>query len=128
MTLREELELVRNEIEQLDKQQTKLFLSSLKKLGYSEDSREADYLVDYLYNGLNLEEALKVIGPVMKFILNVYIKDARTKSGKRLCGSYEYERKDEEAMRREVKELSHLYPRDLGYVLEIIVPDEARTV
>ena len=56
----------------------------------------------------------------MKFILNIYKKDSRTKSGKRLCGSYEYERKDEEAMRREVKEINRLYPQDMGYILDIV--------
>ena len=60
----------------------------------------------------------------MTYILNIYIKDMRTRSGKRIVGSHEYERKDEESMRREVENLSRsLYPKDLGYVLEIITPE-----
>ena len=52
------------------------------------------------------------------------MKDKRTRSGKRIVGSYEYERKDEESMRREVENLSRsLYPKDLGYMLEIITPE-----
>ena len=60
----------------------------------------------------------------MTYILNIYIKDKRTKSGKRIVGSYEYERKDEESMRREVENLSRsLYSKDLGYMFEIITPE-----
>jgi len=56
----------------------------------------------------------------MKFILNIYIKDRRTKSGKRIVGSYSFERKDRAAMDREVSELSHLYDEKSGYTLEVL--------
>lgn len=56
----------------------------------------------------------------MIFILNIYKKDSRTKSGRRLVGSYEFERKDREAMKREVGELYPLYRKDDGYVFEIL--------
>lgn len=56
----------------------------------------------------------------MKFILNIYIKDSRTKSGKRLVGSYEFERKDRESMEREVKSLYPTYKESDGYTFEIV--------
>ena len=56
----------------------------------------------------------------MKFILNIYIKDSRTKSGKRLVGSYEFERKDKKAMEREVKSLYPTYKESDGYTFEIV--------
>ena len=56
----------------------------------------------------------------MIFILNIYKKDSRTKSGRRLVGSYEFERKDREAMDREVGELLPLYRKDDGYVFKIL--------
>ena len=59
----------------------------------------------------------------MIFILNIYIKDRRTKSGKRIVGSYEYDRKDKESMLREVKELYPAYKAEDGYTFEIIEPE-----
>ena len=56
----------------------------------------------------------------MKFILNIYKKDSRTKSGRRLVGSYEYERKDRVSMDREVKALYPTYKEQDGYTFEII--------
>lgn len=56
----------------------------------------------------------------MIFIINIYKKDSRTKSGKRLCGSYEFEREDQEAMEREVKALYPTYKESDGYTFEII--------
>lgn len=56
----------------------------------------------------------------MIFILNIYKKDSRTNSGRRLVGSYEFERKDREAMDREVRELYPLYRKDDGYVFKIL--------
>ncbi len=56
----------------------------------------------------------------MKFILNIYIKDTRIKSGKRLVGSYEFQRKDRESMEREVKSLYPTYKQSDGYSFEII--------
>jgi hypothetical protein len=56
----------------------------------------------------------------MIFILNIYKKDSRTKSGRRLMGSYEYERKDLDSMKREVKELHPLYKTTDGYTFELI--------
>lgn len=56
----------------------------------------------------------------MKFILNIYKKDLRTKSGKRIFGSYKFERKDRETMEREVKSLYPTYKESNGYTFEII--------
>lgn len=56
----------------------------------------------------------------MIFILNIYKKDSRTKSGKRLCGSYEFDRKDREAVDREIKALYPTYKESDGYTFEII--------
>jgi len=56
----------------------------------------------------------------MKFILNIYKKDSRTKSGRRLVGSYEFERKNRESMDREVKSLYPTYKESDGYTFEII--------
>ena len=50
------------------------------------------------------------------------MKDKRTKSGKRIVGSYEYDRKDRESMLREVKELYPTYKAEDGYTFEIIEP------
>ena len=44
------------------------------------------------------------------------------KSGKRMVGSYEYDRKDMESMLREVKALYPAYKEDDGYTFEIIEP------
>jgi len=59
----------------------------------------------------------------MIFFLNIYKKDRRTKSGVRMVGSYEYERKNKEAMIREVESLSNLYRESNGYSFEILEVD-----
>ena len=57
----------------------------------------------------------------MIFILNIYKKDSRTKSGRRIHGSYEYDRKDLVQMEREVKELElHHYRENDGFTFEVI--------
>lgn len=56
----------------------------------------------------------------MYFVLNIYKKDSRLKSGKRLCGSYEFERKDLAQMQREARELWPLYREAEGYTMEIL--------
>jgi hypothetical protein len=56
----------------------------------------------------------------MHFVLNIYKKDSRIKSGKRLCGSYEFERKDLAQMQREARELWPLYREADGYTMEIL--------
>ena len=38
----------------------------------------------------------------MMYTLEIYKKDARTKAGERLVGKYDYDRKDREAMLREI--------------------------
>jgi|LauGreDrversion4_2_1035121.scaffolds.fasta_scaffold22575_4 hypothetical protein len=60
----------------------------------------------------------------MTYILNIYIKDRRTKSGKRIVGSYEYDRKNMESMHREVKALYPTYRAEDGYTFEIVIPNE----
>lgn len=56
----------------------------------------------------------------MVFILNIYKKDKRTKSGKRIVGSYDYERKDREAMNKEVAALYPTYKEQDGYSFEVL--------
>ena len=46
----------------------------------------------------------------MMYTMNIYRFDKRTKSGERLFGTYEFDRKDAAAMDREIKELKRLYP------------------
>jgi hypothetical protein len=60
----------------------------------------------------------------MIYILNIYKKDSRTKSGRRICGSYEFDRKDLVSMQREVKELQHLYKPSDGYTFEVVEPQK----
>lgn len=57
---------------------------------------------------------------MITFLLNIYKKDTRTKSGKRLVSSYEFERTDQEAMRREVRALYPTYKESDGYMFEVI--------
>jgi hypothetical protein len=50
----------------------------------------------------------------MDYTLKIYRLDRRCKSGERLVGSYNYDRKDDAAMDREVNELRlHHYPSSL---------------
>ena len=56
----------------------------------------------------------------MVFILNIYKKDGRTKSGRRIVGSYDYERKDREAMNREIEALYPTYKEEDGYSFEVL--------
>jgi hypothetical protein len=56
----------------------------------------------------------------MKFIVNIYKKDSRIKSGRRLYGSYEFERKDREAMEREINSLYPTYKESDGFSFEIL--------
>lgn len=60
---------------------------------------------------------------MIMFLLNIYKKDTRTKSGRRLVGSYEFERKDREAMNREVRSLYPTYKESDGYMFEVIQAD-----
>jgi len=55
----------------------------------------------------------------MMFTLEIYKKDARKKTGERLVGKYDYDRKDREAMLRESNELYDLYHPSKGYRFEI---------
>lgn len=63
-----------------------------------------------------------------KYILNIYKKDSRTKLGKRLCGSYEFDRPDLESMQREIKELQHFYRSSDGYTFEVSDAEITQTV
>ena len=56
----------------------------------------------------------------MLFILNIYKKDGRTKSGRRIVGSYDYERRDRDAMNREVAALYPTYKEEDGYSFEVL--------
>ena len=55
----------------------------------------------------------------MMYTLEVYKADKRKKSGERLVGKYDFDRKDREAMLRESNELYDLYPPSKGYRFEI---------
>lgn len=46
----------------------------------------------------------------MDYTLRIYKVDRRTKTGERLVGTYNFERKNDAAMDREVRELRPLYP------------------
>ena len=58
----------------------------------------------------------------MSYIINIYQKDTRTRSGKRLCGSYEYELEEKEDMDRKVRELHALYKASDGYIIKVSRP------
>lgn len=51
----------------------------------------------------------------MLFTLEIYKADRRKKSGERLVGKYDYDRKDRAAMEREARELWPLYRKSDGY-------------
>jgi len=55
----------------------------------------------------------------MMFTIEIYKTDKRTKKGERLLGKYDFDRKDMEAMTREVKELYPLYSTKDGYHIKI---------
>lgn len=55
----------------------------------------------------------------MMYTLEIYKTDKRKKSGERLVGKYDFDRKDREAMLRESNELYDLYPPSKGYRFEI---------
>lgn len=56
----------------------------------------------------------------MFYTLEIYKTDKRTKAGKRLVGKYDYERKDLDAMRREIKELYPTYKAVDGYEFNVV--------
>ena len=55
----------------------------------------------------------------MMFTIEIYKADKRVKTGERLVGKYDYDRKDQAAMEREVAELYPTYRRADGYRFEI---------
>ena len=55
----------------------------------------------------------------MKFTLEIYKMDRRTKEGMRLVGKYDYERPDRAAMEREIAELFPAYRKQDGYLFEV---------
>jgi hypothetical protein len=55
----------------------------------------------------------------MLYTMEIYKTDRRSKAGERLCGKYEYDRPDLDAMQREVRELNSTYPATQGYRFEI---------
>jgi hypothetical protein len=56
----------------------------------------------------------------MRFTLEIYKQDKRTKEGQRLIGKYDYDRKDRASMEREVKELYPTYNAKDGYKFNIV--------
>jgi len=63
----------------------------------------------------------------MFYTLEIYKQDKRTKAGKRLVGKYDYERKDLDAMKREIKELYPTYKVVDGYEFNVVETFVTRT-
>ncbi len=55
----------------------------------------------------------------MMFTIEIYKADKRKKSGERLIGKYDFDRKDMESMEREVSALYPTYKTKDGYRFEI---------
>lgn len=55
----------------------------------------------------------------MKFTLEIYKMDRRTKEGQRLVGKYDYDRPDRAAMEREIADLFPTYRKRDGYLFEV---------
>lgn len=56
----------------------------------------------------------------MMFTLEIYKKDARKKTGERLVGKYDYDRKDRDAMQREIDQrIGGVHRQVDGYRFEI---------
>jgi hypothetical protein len=56
----------------------------------------------------------------MTYILNVYKKDTRTKSGKRIVGSYELQRKNKEIVYKEIRKLETRFKKEDGYIFKVL--------
>lgn len=56
----------------------------------------------------------------MKFTLEIYKMDRRTKEGQRLVGKYDYDRADKAAMEREVAALFPTYRKRDGYIFNVV--------
>jgi hypothetical protein len=56
----------------------------------------------------------------MKFTLEIYKMDRRTKEGQRLVGKYDYERADRAAMEREIAALFPTYRKRDGYIFNVV--------
>lgn len=56
----------------------------------------------------------------MMFTLEIYKMDRRTKEGMRLVGKYDYDRKDKEAMEREISALYPTYRKIDGYIFNVV--------
>jgi hypothetical protein len=56
----------------------------------------------------------------MKFTLEIYKMDRRTKEGKRLVGKYDYDRADRAAMEREIADLFPTYRKRDGYIFNVV--------
>lgn len=54
----------------------------------------------------------------MLYVLKIFKQDKRTKTGERFINSYEYDRKDDKSMEREIRELSGMYSSKEGYRME----------
>lgn len=63
----------------------------------------------------------------MLFTLEIYKKDKRTKSGERFIGKYDYDRKDMDSMKREIRELYPTYKESDGYRFEVFETMVTRT-
>ena len=56
----------------------------------------------------------------MKFTLEIYKMDRRTKEGQRLVGKYDYDRADKVAMEREIAALFPTYRKRDGYIFNVV--------
>ena len=56
----------------------------------------------------------------MKYTLEIYKMDRRTKEGQRLVGKYDYDRADKAAMEREIAALFPTYRKRDGYIFNVV--------
>jgi hypothetical protein len=56
----------------------------------------------------------------MKFTLEIYKMDRRTKEGQRLVSKYDYDRADKAAMEREIAALYPTYRKRDGYIFNVV--------
>ena len=56
----------------------------------------------------------------MKFTLEIYKMDRRTKEGQRLVGKYDYDRADRAAMESEIAALFPTYRKRDGYIFNVV--------
>lgn len=56
----------------------------------------------------------------MTYILNVYKKDTRTKSGRRIVSSYELQYKNKKTAYEEIHKLETRFRKESGYIFNVL--------